>query len=333
MKLPPFTLVYRPGSRDAQRRVSEEHLIAELGEHAADLELSLDGIKPTIRSSLLETVERSDDRAGAADFLAQAVSELHRRARVETVGFWDVSSQVGELPRVIEALNRVQPVLTFFEVQAAAPSGLISRPERVIDWAAVRLGRPLSSDETEEIGSNLIFGDFAERARQIRRRLGLDHLIGVAPAMIAFEEEGVLYWNYFTMSEPHLLLVSTFAVADYARKAGRPFEVAVAVLALSTLLATLSPDLSFHENRGCFFDFNRERASLVGSLRNVRIEAECVDKIRPRYREAALEMVEALRNLGTDPGEVASLSIHRAAPGKRSSSKKRGARPKGRARE
>lgn len=334
MKLPPFTLVYRPERRDVQRQGRERSLAADLGEHAAGLEFSLDALKPAIRRSLLATVAPAADRAGAAGHLAQAVTDLRRQAKVETVGFWDLSSQVGELPRVIEALNRVQPVFTFFEVQAAVPSGLISRPERVIAWAAEELERPLSTDETREIGSNVIFEDFAARARRVRRQLGLDHLIGVAPAMIAFEEEGTLYWNYFTMGEPRLLLVSTFAVAGYARKAGRPFEVAVAMLALSTLLATLNPKLDFHEEvRGCLFDFNRERSTLVKSLREVKVGAECVDKIRPKYRQATLAMVEALRGLGTNPAAPAAAGSGRAAARKDSSSKNPKARPRGPARQ
>jgi hypothetical protein len=333
MRLPPFTLVYRPGLRAGGRQARARQLAAELGELRTGLSRSLAALKPTIRRSLLETLESSADRAGSADSLSLAVHELQRRDKVKTVGIWDLSLQVGALPRVIEALNRSQPAFAFFEVQAAVPSGLISRPERVVAWAIERFKRPLSPRQLAEIGSNLIFEDFADRAVAVRRELGLDHLIGIVPSMIAFEEGGKVFWNYFSLSkEPRLAVASTFDVFRFARRAGRPFEVAVASIALSTLLAILNPSLEFHEDlRGCLFDFNRERDTIVASLQRMEIETCCLARIRPTYRDAAEAMVTALRDLGTSPSAPVAGQRKPAAPRKGMSSKKRLARPRARA--
>ena len=91
MKLPPFTLVYRPGHGGGARKAREKQLIAELGESFEDLPLSLGALKPMIRSSLLGNVERSVDRSSSVDSLVVAVNDLRRQAKVETVGFWDLS--------------------------------------------------------------------------------------------------------------------------------------------------------------------------------------------------------------------------------------------------
>lgn len=327
MKLPPFTLVYRPDRGGVPARERAQRVVDDLGDHAERLSFSLDDVKPTLRRSLLATVGPSSDPAAAVAFLNQAGVDLQRRAAVETVGFWDLSSQVGELPTVVQALNRVQPVLTFFEVQAPVPSGLISRPERVAAWAREKAGEALTGERLAELGNNVIFEDFAVRARKLRRELGLDHLIGIVPAMVAFEEEGELYWNYFSMSEPRLLLASTSGVFEYARRAECPFAVGVAVIALSTLLASLNPELVFHEEtRGCFFDFNRDRDSIVEAFRRLEIEPECQAKIRPRYREAAVAMVAALHEIGAPPTTPAPDDGGAPAKRKASSSQRPGAR-------
>jgi hypothetical protein len=74
--------------------------------------------------------------------------------------------------------------------------------------------------------------------------------------------------------------------------------VAVAGIALSVLLVNLNPDLEFHEeSRGCLFDFNGDRESIVETFRSSMIEASCRDKFQPKYREAALAMVAALREI------------------------------------
>ena len=329
MKLPPFTLVYRPGQADFSRSPQARRLMAELDEHVQGIGSSLRDVSPAIRGALLATAQLAGGPAGSAKQVAQAVGELRRQEKVEKVGFWDLSAQVGELPRVIAALNKAQPVFTFFEVQAAIPSGLISRPERVVAWVEGSLQKSLTTEEREVIGSNVIFEDFASRARQIRTDLGLDHLLGIVPAMIAFEEDGSLYWNYFSMSEPGLVLASTFDVFRFAQKARRPFEAAVAGIAVSTLLVLLNPRLRFHDAvRGCFFDFNEERHTIVKALRRPHIEKSCLAMIEPHYRGAAEAMTKALRDLAPRRLTKAAASARPPVTARGTSEKPDGSRPK-----
>lgn len=328
MKLPPFTLIYRPGEKRSLANARETRLFAAIEPYGEEVPSSLLGVKPALRRALVRTVAQSADFSRSSAALSRATTELRRQPKVEVVGFWDLSSQVGELPRVVEALNASQPAFTFFEVQAAVPSGLISRPERVISWAQEKLERPLSDEEAAEIGNNVIYEDFAARARQVRNDLGLDHLIGIAPAMIALGEGEEIFWNYFSVAEKRISFVSTYGVYGYARKAHRPFEVAVAGIALSSLLATLNPKVEFHEeNRGCLFDFNRDRDSIVKTLRKAMIEPSCLARLEPRYREAAAAMVAALRDLGAPPKSPATPTGKVKAMNKRTSAPRASARP------
>ncbi len=299
MKLPPFTLVYRPGRADAAERKRSDRQVAKLEEHDADLASALKDLKPALRRSLLKTVEPSTDLAYSAEMVSRATKELTRQEKVETVGFWDLSSQVGELPRVIEALNAGQPTFAFFEVQAAVPSGLISRPVRVVEWAEGLLGRRLTKKERESVASSAIFEEWEERAQQVRRELGIQHLIGVVPALVASGDESGVLWDLYSAGRSGVALVSTVDLYSFARQARRPFEVAVAMLAVSMLLATLNPRVEFHsETRGCLFDYDDQRSDIVQGLRRLEIEPECLGKIRPHYRPAALDLMAALRRLG-----------------------------------
>lgn len=100
------------------------------------------------------------------------------------------------------------------------------------------------------------------------------------------------------------MLVSTYEMRNFAAQASRPFEAAVASLVIGELLALLSPGLEFHEeNRGCIFDFNGDRQSIVESLRQMQIEPECLRRIKPAYRTSADALITALREL---PGSLTS---------------------------
>lgn len=300
MKLPPFTLVHNPR---AGKQARAKQLDDQLDLLPRDLRATAFSIKPTFRRTLVQSALGSGGRQPemASEALRKAVQELGRHARVETVGLWDLSSQVGGLPQVIQHLNEAQPVLTFFEVQASITTGLISRPERVIEWAKERA--ELEPEDLEQIESNVIFEDFSQRAEKVRRDLGLDYLVGFTFGKIAFEKEDGIYWNFFSSCEDRIVLVSIYDVYRYARKAKRPFEAAVAGMAVSQLLALINR-LSYHpETRGCLFDFNEDRDSIVVAFRKPHIEPECLARIKPRYRGAAEALVTAIRTYSTRPEE------------------------------
>ena len=189
-----------------------------------------------------------------------------------------MSSQVGRLTDIITVLNDAQPDFAFFELQAAVPVGLISRPERVEEWARELTGRSRRK-ERKDFRNNVIFEQFDARAD-----------------MVASEDEINIYWNSFLFTRRRIMLVSTYELRRYAHKAERSFEVAVASIVISSLLAAINPKLDFHDQtRGCLFDNNKKRPTIVRSLVNLMIEPACMKLMKPKYRAVATAMVEALR--------------------------------------
>ena len=216
-------------------------------------------------------------------------------SHAQRVGLWDVSSQVGRLTDIIAILNDAQSDFAFFELQAAVPAGLISRPERVEEWARELTGRERRK-ERKDFRNNVIFEQFEERADTIRKGFGIDYLVGIVPSMVASEDEINIYWNSFLFTRRRIMLVSTYELRRYAHKAERSFEVAVASIVISSLLAAINPKLDFHEQtRGCLFDNNKKRPTIVRSLVNLMIEPACLKLMKPKYRAVATAMVEALR--------------------------------------
>jgi hypothetical protein len=138
--------------------------------------------------------------------------------------------------------------------------------------------------------------DFYKFAHVIHKQLGVDFLAGVTQYKVAGYENGDYFWDYFSASHKGVLIASAFDLREYASEAGRPFEVAVAQVVLAQLLVEMGPKLSFHEDRGCIFDFNASRDSVIRSIREMRIEPECLAKVAERYREPVEKMVAALRN-------------------------------------
>jgi hypothetical protein len=303
MTLPPFTLVHtsRPAAGRAKREL--EHEFME-GIRTADpgLAESLGSVRPTLRRALLRSSFTSFAPTMSSDaiptppieLLGAVVGDLTRGPRVVTVGVWDLGANVARLPAVVEAINAAQPIFTFFEVHAAIPAGMVSRPERVIAWARRALGRPLRSTERKEIEDNVIDRDFFDRAERIRGDLGINYMVGVTPSMVAWEAGSELGWNYFTTSDGHCVLVSAHNLREYAAKAERPYEVGIAALVLAQLMVELNRGLEFHEDTGCLFDLNIDRVGLVRSLRGLAIQADCRTRLSRTYQDAALEIVEAL---------------------------------------
>jgi hypothetical protein len=303
MTLSPFTLVHDPV---ATKRVLdlERGWMKKIRKEGAGLASTLSALSPKLRRSVLFSVSAvtgpapEPSSAGpSVRSLAPVLSDLGREAHVVTVGVWDIDAAVARLPDVIRVMNRAQPKLTFFEVHAAIPAGTVSRSERVAEWAKRlrrKINRRLSAREREEIADNLIDEDFFDRASTVRSDLGVDYLVGITASMVAGEDENGPYWNFFTSSKDRSLLVSSYDLREFAARARRPFEVAVSLLVLAQTMIELNPRLGFHEDRGCLFDENIDRAAFTTVIRQPEIDEDCLSLLRPKFRDAATAIVEAL---------------------------------------
>jgi hypothetical protein len=215
-------------------------------------------------------------------------------ARALQVGLWDLDAYVGGLPRVIAALNAAQQTYAFYECLAAMPAGIVSEPRRLRSWSRERTG----SSRLASVERNIVAGDFFDRAERVRRDVGLDYLAGVTASMIADEDDEQVYYNLFSTSCGRLLLASTWDLRKYASKAGRTFEAAVLGVTIAQLLVARHRRVEFHDDRGCLFDSNFKRSTIVRVLREPKVEERCLSLIPAGERPAVQALVSALGAYG-----------------------------------
>jgi hypothetical protein len=308
MKLPPFTLVHKMTAlerpdEEAADPVAERREMFETVARPEHITFAHE-LKPNFRNTLVRTSFARAPAGSPADVLLrealpaweQVIDDLGRRPKVVTVGIWELATQTGYLPWLIEKLNAAQPVFTFFKVQAAIPAGISYTRERLLAWLQEKVGRRLRKRELESLAPNQIVADdfFFRRAERIRKDVGIDYLIGVAPGLVAGEEEGSIFWNYFAVSRARTMLTSAHSLLRYAGAAGRPVEMAVALVAITQLLVVTNPRVMYHPDTGCIFDFNEIHDNIVAVLKKPMIDPDCLKLIQPRYREAAAALVAAL---------------------------------------
>ncbi|MGZ5434804.1 MAG: hypothetical protein ACXWID_07515 [Pyrinomonadaceae bacterium] len=313
MKLPPFTLVYRGRTRPDERAAKLTGS-AQLSGGAAEifrerlnvvkrtapkLATAVASLNPNLSSTLLRSSFIQTSAVPLADALSlnlkPAVKDLSREKKVITIAIWDLGARIGRLPQLIYQMNEVQSSFTFFSLQAAIPAGPLTRSTNAADWVRQYKGR-LSKTARNEIASNVFAGSFFKQAQPVRKQLGVDYLVGVTPSLVAVEEDDMLYWNYFSTSSGRLMLASSYDLRRYARAAERSFEVAIAIVVLGQFIAALNPRIEFHEDRGCLFDFNGDRDSIVEVIRTPHIEPGCLKRIKEKYRATAAALMELLRN-------------------------------------
>lgn len=283
MKLPPFTLIHNRGS------------VKGAGSRRAAPDLPA-GVKKNLQATLAASFGSGALSTAA---LGKVAKEMKRQERVETVGIWDLGAWVGNLPKIVEALNAAQPAIVIFEVQAAIPAGLVSQPDHVILWGEEKLGRTLADEERSEQSEAIIDEEFFPRAEVVRKDLGVDYLVGLSGARIAGvvdDEEGhVVHSDFFSSTEGRVCLASTFGLRELAAKAGCPFESAVAYVFLGSLFTAMNSDVEFHEDRGCLLDYNYDRSTIINGLRDPKLDTDCRGHIRPAYRGMAESLVKTLR--------------------------------------
>ncbi|HSB09704.1 MAG TPA: hypothetical protein VLM38_09490 [Blastocatellia bacterium] len=314
MKLSPFTLIYQPEEGTAERSVERARISQsatsrvpsaqdrwhELRKKSPDLFKALKSFSPNLRNTLISSTfaqKSIDPSEQVPSKLRRVVRELQRSKEVVTVAIWDLDAKVDGLTEVMETLNKSQPVFTFFDLRAPVPAGLVIHSEFFTEWARRRMKFRVSKKEKANLRSNLMFNDFYDYARVVREQTGVDYLVGITRYKVAWEDGEDVYWDYFTTSDKGVILVSAYDMREYSSEAGRPLETAMAGMVIAQLLQELHKKALFHtENRGCLFDFNDERDTIVESIRAARIEDKCLMKIDAKYRDAARSMVKALKD-------------------------------------
>lgn len=286
-----------------ERKQYEQQLkerVRDIAKSSVQLGKALLTLKPNLLQSLVGAafadVVGNAPSQQTIERLNSAIEELKPGKKVLVVGLWDLNALVSGLIPLVQRLNAVQERFAFFNVIAAVPAGLISDKARVAAWFKEQGPHMrLTPAELATVEDRTIAADFYPQGNKVRKEMGLNYLVGITSSAIVDEDDYEISWDLFSTEGGRILLVSSNGLRDYAAQAGKPFEAAVAFVAIAELLAVLSPKVEYHEDRGCIFDYNLNRDSIVLGLRNPTIEPACLKLIPPRLQEAALALVEVLR--------------------------------------
>jgi hypothetical protein len=326
MKIPSFSLYQSLPKSSAQGKLDFEadieHKVGQFIKAAPEMAPYLNALPKNLRRSIIDSsfgdlLDESPDPA-AIDNVSRTLHELTGAPKVQTVGIWDLDTTIGELPKLVAELNTAQPRFAFFHVHASVPSTLVTPGVQLASFVEEKSGkgslggretgnfdamttatRPIAKNNPV-LNDNLMADYYMPTARKIRNEFGLDILVGITRHKIAFTENGLLYYNYFSISEGDEFLVSSYGMREYARRAEKPFRAAVGFLIVGQLLAKVNPKIDYHpETRGCLFDFNGSRDSIVESLKSFEIDGDCMRKITHKYRPVAQSFLAALKNIST----------------------------------
>lgn len=243
-------------------------------------------------------------RSAIARSMAEPVPEMTgARAVPKGAGILDIDVYSGFLFRVLTAINKRQKMFEFHQIEATTPVGLTRSGARMRKIVAEGGG----NGDDPSIAKNAYAPDIFAFAKPVSELRGIDVLVCLIAPMIMDEltqeedgEEGIV-WNYFTTSEGKTVIVSAHGVREYAEKAGRSFEAALAVLIAGQLVcnytrpASPRQPLGYHdETRGCVLDYCGNRADLVNVLANPALCEECLAKVHQDARKDVLNMIKAI---------------------------------------
>ena len=213
------------------------------------------------------------------------------------MGIWDLETKIGFLNDVITVLNKAQTDYQFYVIQASVPGGMISSPSYIVKWLEDRNSISKSDRKAISTTHRTIANQFFNRAKRVRKDLAIDYLVGITPGMVAGKDKNdQIYLNHISTSYNRMILCSSYKMPEYAKLAGRPLEAVITGVAIAQLLVESNRKLEFHEDRGCIFDFHKERDTVVESLKTPMIEKVCLNLIKPCYRKAVKNMITVLTN-------------------------------------
>ncbi len=239
-------------------------------------------------------------------FLAHFTPSTHRRSAVTgklsdaarrrcVVGVLDISARAGLLFYVLDRVNRRQQRYQFVPVEAPIPTNVGLMSDR-LKRMAIEAGVNQNDPEWPQVDDNVFAPEFYPWLDQILSNFDGERLVGAVGPMLAFtKENGRFAWNYNSISHDRVVMVSTFGVRDYARKAKRPYEACVAVSLVGQLWHSLYGVGYHHETIGCVFDHCYNRDDLVEKYRKVEISAQALDLIPAEAHADILKTLDAIR--------------------------------------
>jgi hypothetical protein len=213
------------------------------------------------------------------------------------IGVWDLGAYVAHFAKILDKWNRCQKQYRFERAVINVPHQLIIGGDRTKNAALEYLGEDRVREESKALSNNLFVDAISSIASEIRISGNYEQVALVTPYMLAFLENNRFHYNYYAVTLSRSIFVSAYEMREFAARAKRPFEAAIGAVLLAEVLATSYPQLTFHtETRGCLFDKNVERRTVVTKFKKMRIESSCLELIPSSLRETAERMTKVLRD-------------------------------------
>jgi len=240
------------------------------------------------RDRILKYRKAAPPRENAAPVSSAAPAVSNRLQ----VGIWDLDVSAGALPRLLDQIEECQARFSFNCIEAPYQTGLTLPGARTaVDWFA----RTGSKMDPETARLNVSARSIFSAAKPVLKDLPIDWLVVVVKHMISDTMGRECWQNLFATSSGNVVLISTFELREFAAQAEKSFEAAVMGVALSALLAAMIPDIEYQqEPTGSIFDFCQNRADIVMSIRDPKIDPENRARIPPDLLEPVERILGAL---------------------------------------
>lgn len=228
-----------------------------------------------------------------------AVRIAYTRAKATTVGILDLGSRISELKKLLNCMNMAQDRMVFLEVQTPVPAGMVKTGDALAQEFQKALGKSNFCDSSQkELGCNILVNEFMTFGKAVHEQNGLDILIGITPAMLAYHHNNEAFYNNFSYGGGGpISMVSTYDLRSYAKKANRPFEAAVGKLLVGRIISNCN-NLSFPKEPGAWtLDNNSDQEDFIESIRKMRIDKRCIDAIRKKDEGKAVTARKLMRAL------------------------------------
>lgn len=313
-----FTIINRTREININRAEFETNLHKILQHCSPDVAKIFEALPKPLREAALSSSvssctlnmphawdKENPNQAKILNNFTTAVRIAYTRAKATTIGILDLGSRISELKKLIDCMNMAQNRVVFLEVQTPIPAGMIKTGDALAQEFQKVLGTTKFSEQNQkQIGWNILVNEFLTLGKAVHEKNGLDVLIGVTPAMLAYHHNNKAYYNYFSYGGGGpISMVSTYDLRSHAQKANRPFEAAVGKLFVKRIISD-SYNLSFKNKPEAWsLDNQQDREDFIKGIRKMQFDERCIEAIRKNDEETAAtarHLMHALKRMKVD---------------------------------
>lgn len=191
----------------------------------------------------------------------------------KTILLADLDAKIGYLDKIAERLNAAQDYFRFEPTLFAYPAGCLTEFEGLPQFRAHRI---------------------ESQARQAVAQLKAHLLVAFTRWLVTDDE----WFNLFAAGSDKHSVISVKDLRQYATRAGRTFEYAIAYALAAQLLVTYEAQMDYHDDtNACLLDFCENRADIVKGLKAGKLQDCCRPKVKNK------RLLKAVENILAEPFE------------------------------